>query len=148
MKLYIASDHQGHKLQESIIKSLPEYEFITSTVVESPTDDYPLFAFDVCNKMNKDEDFATLICGNGIGISIAANKVKGVRCARVTTEEDVSLAKQHNHANAISFGANTSLDDAITYIKILLNTKVDNAERHARRVNEIINYENGAYNGL
>ena len=148
MKLYIASDHQGHELKHQIINNLSELEIVASNLEESPADDYPLFAFDICTKMNKDEDFAILICGNGIGISIAANKVKGIRCARVTNLDDVIHAKMHNHANAIAFGANTSLNNALNYIKTLINTEVDNSERHQRRVNEIIKYEEGSYNEL
>ena len=148
MRIFIASDHNGHELRKKIMDNLKEYEFVSSTLEESATDDYPLFAFDVCKQMNKNEDYAVLICGTGIGISIAANKVKGVRCAKVNNLDEVVLAKQHNHANAIAFSAKTTLHDAISYINALVNTATDDSERHVRRVNEIIKYEEGAYNEL
>ena len=148
MRIFIASDHNGHELRKKIMDNLKEYEFVSSTLEESATDDYPLFAFDVCKQMNKEEDYAVLICGTGIGISIAANKVKGVRCAKVNGLDEVILAKQHNHANAIAFSAKTTLNDAISYINALVNTAIDDSERHVRRVNEIIKYEEGAYNEL
>lgn len=148
MKIFIASDHNGHKLRKEIVDNLKEYEFVSSTLEESATDDYPLFAFDICRKMDKNEDYAVLICGTGIGISMAANKVKGVRCAKVNSLDEVVLAKQHNHANAIAFSAKTALHDAISYINALVNTATDDSERHVRRVNEIIKYEEGAYNEL
>ena len=148
MKIFIASDHQGHNLRKQIIKSLEEYEFVSSTLEEKPDDDYPLFAFDVCEKMDKKEDYAILICGTGIGISIAANKVKGIRCARVTNINDVIMSKKHNHANAIAFSADTPLEEAISYIKSFIETEYDEEMRHTRRVQEIINYERGSYNEL
>ncbi len=148
MKIFIASDHNGHDLKKQIISNLAGYEIISSSLEESPTDDYPLFAFDICTKMNKQEDYAILICGTGIGISIAANKVKGIRCAKVNSVEEVSLAKKHNHANAIAFSSNTSLITALSYIETLISTATDDSARHLRRIEEIIKYEEGAYNEL
>ena len=84
MSIYIASDHRGISLKNYLIAKLEKNNnVIKSDLVNYDTDDYPDFAFDVCNHMSKEEDTAILICGNGIGISIAANKVKGIRCARV-----------------------------------------------------------------
>lgn len=148
MKLYIASDHAGTLLQEKIINNLTDFEFITSNVPTTPTDDYPLFAFDICNRMNHDEDYAILICKTGIGISIAANKVKGIRCAKISSLNDVITSKKHNHINAIAFNADTNINDAINYIKALITTPYDKDARHQRRVNEIIKYEQGEYNEL
>ena len=87
------------------------------------------------------------LAGNGIGISIAANKVKGIRCARVVSEEDAHHAKNHNGANVIAFGG-ISKEEALNIIKTFLNTKSATEERHIRRIKKIIDYENGAYNGL
>lgn len=149
MKIAIATDHNGVNEKKELINRLKEYEFIDLSTDNNPTDDYPDFAFRVCQSVNnKEADLGILMCGTGIGMSIAANKVKGIRCARITNEEDAKLAKSHNHANAIAFSAKTSLNDAIKYIKTFINTQVDSSERHQRRVNEIINYERGTYNEL
>ena len=148
MKIFIASDHAGINLVNEIITNLPQYEIIKSKIKSSPVDDYPLFAFDICNNMNKQEDYAILICKTGIGISIAANKVKGIRCAKVSNIDEVISSKAHNYINALAFNASTSLKDAVAYINDLISTPNDTAERHQRRVNEIIKYENGEYNEL
>ena len=74
-----------------------------------------------------------LICGNGIGISIAANKVKGIRCARVTNVDDVFKAKTHNGANIIAFGANNSIEDAMEMVNVFVATKFPSEERHLKR---------------
>ena len=99
-------------------------------------------------KKSKEEDYGVLICGNGIGISIAANKVKGIRCARVVNIDDAMKAKEHNHANVISLPCDVSLNEAKDIILAFINTKKDTTDRHQRRVNKIIAYENGEYNEL
>ena len=104
MSIYLASDHRGLELKKYLYNKLSESNnVITSNVENTIDDDYPDFAFDVCTNMSLKKDLAILICGNGIGISIAANKVKGIRCARCISVEDAIAAKTHNHANAISY---------------------------------------------
>ena len=119
-----------------------------SKLINSNDDDYPDFAFDVCKNVLKDkENLGILICGNGIGISIAANKVKNIRCARIMSEEDAHHAKNHNGANVIAFGGIPS-QEAIKIVDTFIETPVVTEERHLRRIQKIIDYENGAYNGL
>ena len=89
-----------------------------------------------------------LICGNGIGISIAANKVKGIRCARVVDVDDVFKAKTHNGANIIAFGANNDIDKVMEMVNVFIATKYPTEERHLKRIEKIIKYENGEYNEL
>lgn len=149
MSIYIASDHRGVELKEKLINELQkDFNVVTSDYENNPEDDYPDFAFDVCTKMSKEEDYGVLICGNGIGISIAANKVKGIRCARVVNIDDAMKAKEHNHANVISLPCDVSLNEAKDIILAFINTKKDTTDRHQRRVNKIIAYENGEYNEL
>ena len=81
MKIFIASDHNGVKLRDSIIELLKEkynWQIETSNIENNPFDDFPDFAFDIIAKANPKEDYCILICGNGIGMSIAANKAKQV----------------------------------------------------------------------
>ena len=150
MKLFIGADHRGKELENYLFQSLKEagIDIEMSSIKNNEEDDYPDFAFDVCQNVLKDPfNLGILICGNGIGISIAANKVKGIRCARVVNEEDAHHAKNHNGANVIAFGG-ISKEEALNIIKTFLNTKPVTEERHIRRINKIIDYENGAYNGL
>lgn len=150
MKIFIGADHRGVALEEEIINYLnnQHIEVIKSKVINNSTDDYPDFAFDVAKNVTKDPaNLGILICGNGIGISIAANKVKGIRCARVLNEEDAYHAKTHNGANIIAFGG-ISFDEAKKIINIFISTNPANEERHLNRIKKIIDYENGAYNEL
>ena len=149
MKIYIACDHRGVELKEKLIKDLQtNYEIVSSTLPNSSEDDYPDFAFDICTKMAKEKDFGILICGTGIGISIAANKVKGIRCARINNLEDAKSARIHNHANVVAIPASLDYPLALEIIKTLLTTEPSNETRHVRRVNKIISYEEGTYNEL
>lgn len=149
MKIYIACDHRGVDLKKYLIENLQNtYEIISSTLSNSSEDDYPDFAFDICTKMDKNADLGILICGTGIGISIAANKVKGIRCARVNNLEDAKSARIHNHANVIAIPASLDNVSALEIIETFLETAASNEERHVRRVNKIIGYEQGTYNEL
>ena len=143
MKIGIATDHHGVDKKRNIKAYL---ESMGYTVVDYGPDndlfvDYPDYAFKLSKDVsNGNLDRGILMCGTGIGMSIAANKVKGIRCARVTNKEDAYFASLHNHANEIALSAN--LDDNI--IKEILNTYLSTnpseEERHVRRVNMIDNY--------
>lgn len=145
MKIYIGSDHRGIELKEEIIKYLKEegLNVIPSSVPNSETDDYPDFAFDVAKNVLKNPDsLGIVICGNGIGISIAANKVKGIRCARVINSDDAFKAKNHNGANMIAFGG---LDFEVVkeIVDIFITTQSAREQRHLKRIEKITQYENG-----
>lgn len=149
MKIYIACDHRGVELKKYLIESLKnKYDMLDSTLPNSSEDDYPDFAFDICTKMDKINDLGILICGTGIGISIAANKVKGIRCARVNNLEDAKSARVHNHANVLAMPASLDNPQALEIAKIFIETAPSNETRHIRRVNKIISYEEGTYNEL
>lgn len=150
MKIYIASDHRGVNLKNTLIDYLNiKYEIREIGLENFDTDDYPDFAFKLGNIVNKDNDnLGILICGNGIGMSIAANKVKGIRCARVLSEEDAFNARSHNGANVIAIGADLNVEKIKKIIDVFINTKVVSEDRHLNRVKKIINYEDGTYNEL
>lgn len=151
MKIFIGSDHRGIELKQEIIKCLEEDEFsvYNTKTPNSEIDDYPDFAFEVGENVLKNEDaLGILICGNGIGISIAANKVKGIRCARVLNEDDAFKSKNHNGANIIAIGADLPIEEAMEIINVFISTKPASEERHLKRINKIIKYENGEYNEL
>lgn len=100
--------------------------------------DYPEFAFRVGRNVRTDEgSFGVLLCGTGIGMSIAANKIKGIRCALCNNYTTVNMARKHNNANIVALGArNTSADMVIPLITAFINTEFDGG-RHEKRVNMI-----------
>src|SRR5574344_2321602 len=135
MSIYIASDHRGIDLKNYLIAELSKnINIVKSDIQNGPEDDYPDFAFDVCSKMSLEKDLAILICGNGVGISIAANKVKGIRCGRVLTLDDAQASKEHNFANAISLPADMNPDLAYNICLNFLNATPSTEDRHVRRV--------------
>lgn len=151
MKLYIATDHRGKDVLKDLIinlKNLGYQDIFLPTIENSEGDDYVDFALNVLEKMDKKSDIAVLICGNGIGMNIIANKVKKVRCARVVSEIEAVAARSHNGANALALGADLGVNTLTEIIDTFLKTEMPSEERHQRRVNKIIQYEEGTYNGL
>ncbi len=149
MKIAIATDHNGVNEKKQLIEMLSEYNFLDKSPVNTDTDDYPDFAFAVCNAVvNKEADLGVLLCGTGIGMSIAANKVKGILCGHCSSIEQAHLTKEHNNANVIALSYKQDINELASMIKEFIETQPSTEERHQRRVNKIINYENGAYNGL
>lgn len=143
MKIGLASDHRGYTLKEEIIKDLEkEYEIIDYGTTSKESVDYPDFAFKLGEGINQhDIEYGIAICGSGIGMSIACNKVKGVRCAKVNSKEDVIVTRQDNDANVIAFGEKVSKEDALDWIHTFINTPCSKEEKHVRRRNKIKEYE-------
>ncbi len=140
--IYFGSDHAGFLMKKEIIERLNREDFnfkikdLGCYSVESC--DYPEFAFRVGRNVRADEgSFGVLLCGTGIGMSIAANKIKGIRCALCNNYTTVNMARKHNNANIVALGArNTSSDMIIPLITAFINTEFD-AGRHEKRVNMI-----------
>ncbi len=143
MKIGIASDHRGYELKEKIIATMTDYDFIDLGTNSGESTDYPDYAFLLGEAIrDKRAEFGIAICGSGIGISIACNKVKGVRCASVKTVDDVVATRQDNNANIIAISEKISLEEAKKMIITLIETKYLNLERHQRRIDKITRYEN------
>ena len=145
MKIAIATDHRGRNLKYEIIDKIKaDFEILDCSLENTDTDDYPDFAFIVGEKVvNKEVDFGVLICGTGIGMCIAANKVKGVRCALVSSLETAMLAHVHNDANVLAFASTLGADNISQCIKEFVKYTHE-GENHKRRVNKIIQYEREA----
>ena len=138
MKIGIASDHRGYELKQKIIKDMKGIEFVDFGTNSDKSVDYPDYAFKLCTGIiNKKVDLGIAICGSGIGISIACNKVKGIRCARVTTIKDVKVTKKDNNANVIAFSSDVNYDKVKRMIEEFINTPFSNEERHIKRINKI-----------
>ena len=151
MTIYIASDHLGIELKKDLINHLNTNGLNVQEIdiTNTELDDYPDFAFKLCNLVNKDENsLGILICGNGIGMSIAANKVDGIRCVRAVDTDDAYKGKQHNGANVLAIGANLKTENVKEITDTFIATKPASVDRYIRRIEKIIKYENGEYNGL
>lgn len=146
MKIFIGADYRGIEMKQRIMKSLQEdgFEVIDTVTPNTEEDDFTDFAFEVGENVVKTENaLGVLICSSGIGMSIAANKVKGVRCARIVSEEDAMKAKNHNGANVIAISSENSFDNLINMINVFISTKNVDIERRLRRIEKIIKYEQG-----
>ena len=139
MKISIGCDHGGFNLKEQVVKYLEEkYEVVDYGCFDLSSVDYPVYAKQVASDVsNKVSDFGVLICTTGIGMSICANKFKGVRAALVTNEESAHLTRMHNNSNIICMGAKfTPYEEAIKYLDAFLNEQFEGG-RHQRRVDQI-----------
>lgn len=143
IKIGIASDHRGYILKEQIIDRLMDkYDITDCGTTSEESVDYPDYAFKLGNLVaDNDVDFGIAICGSGIGISIACNKVKGVRCAKVDNIEEVIATRNDNDSNIIAFGEKMPLDKALNLIETFINTDASVEEKHVRRRKKIEQYE-------
>ncbi|MBN2307246.1 RpiB/LacA/LacB family sugar-phosphate isomerase [Candidatus Peregrinibacteria bacterium] len=143
-KVVIGSDHAGFEMKERIKKELSsEFEFVDVGCHSPESADYPVYAEKVGQQVALTPgQKGVLICGNGVGIAIAANKVNGVRAATVYSVESAMHARQHNDANVVAIGGRSPmLDDPIKIVKTFLTTDFSGEARHARRVQKIMEIE-------
>lgn len=137
MKIAIGNDHAATDYKNEIVKFLEKegHEVINLGTDSHESVDYPIFAKKVCNVVVKKEaDFGILLCGTGIGVSIAANKVEGIRAALLYNEYSARLTKQHNNANVIAFGARVmGIDLILSCIKAYMESEYEGG-RHQRRI--------------
>lgn len=141
MKLAIAADHGGYELKEEIKQYLTDkgYEIIDLGTNSCEAVDYPEYGKRCAEAVVGGEaNLGIVFCGTGIGISIAANKVKGARCALCTSEEMAELTRLHNDSNMLALGGRTvSLADAKKITDKWLTTEFSGEERHQRRVDQL-----------
>ena len=141
MKIAIGSDHGGFETKEFLKQALEQMGITTDDIGTYSTEscDYPLIADKMADViLKKQADFGVLVCGTGIGISIAANRHKGIRAALLYSEETAALAREHNDANVAVFGGRTQKkEDVLRYLEIFLATSFSGGERHCRRIGEL-----------
>ena len=144
MKIAIGSDHGGFKLKSEIIKHLEAkgIELKDFGTYSEESCDYPDIALAVGEKVsNKEFDFGILICGTGIGISIAANKVKGVRAALCSDTFSAHATREHNNANILALGERVVGPGlALDIVDTFLNAEFQ-GDRHIRRIDKITDIE-------
>jgi len=145
MKIAIGADHAGYVFKERIRELLEgrDIEVLDFGTKNLDSVDYPYFAFQVAECVrDKKADCGILICGTGVGMSIAANKVKGIRAGVCQTVFAARAIKEHNNANIICLGARTNtLDEIIEFVTIYLEAKFSHGERHMNRLDMIKRYE-------
>jgi len=143
MKIVIGSDHRGYPLKEDLIKFLKETSVDFKDVGTNSSDsvDYPDYAKLVGDSIiNEGYDTGILICGSGIGVSMAANKVKGLRAVNANNNNMAEMARKHNNANVICFGSDfIDLEKAKRFLEIFINTDFEGGERHLRRIQKLEN---------
>ena len=141
MTIVVASDHACYELKLKVAEHLKEkgIEVKDLGTYSEESVDYPIYGHKCGEALMAGEgDLGMVFCGTGIGISMAANKVKGVRCALVTSVEMAHMAKEHNDANILAMGGRiTDPDLAIKMTDEWLNTEFVGGGRHSRRIDEL-----------
>lgn len=144
MKIALGSDHGGYDLKQAICEYLKSqgHEVCDMGCNGTNSVDYPDYAFPVCEAVARgDFDRGILICGTGIGMSICANKVKGIRCALCGEPVSAKLTRRHNNSNVLAMGARIiGVEMAKAVTNAFLTTEFDGG-RHENRVDKISAYE-------
>ncbi|MCK5407153.1 MAG: ribose 5-phosphate isomerase B [Candidatus Krumholzibacteria bacterium] len=144
MKIALGSDHNGVEFKQLLVEHLEKagYEVVDAGPQGEESVDYPDFAFSTAEMVsNHEADRGILICGSGIGMSMAANKVNGIRAALCFTPESAALTRQHNDANVLALaGWQSEASDVLEIVDKFLTTEFEGG-RHARRVDKITSYE-------
>lgn len=136
-KIAIASDHRGFKMKQKLTKYLVKKGY---TIIDLGPDakgsvDYPEFAFALTKTIKSgDAPMGILICGSGIGMSIAANRVKGIRCAKVNNVKETKYTRKDNDANVIALSAKMPMFRAKDIVDAFLNTEFSEKSRHQNRI--------------
>lgn len=145
MKIGIGNDHAAVEMKEQIVAFLEElgHEVVNYGTDTNDSCDYPVYGEKVGRAVvDGDVECGILICGTGVGISIAANKVKGVRAVVCSEPYSAKLSKQHNNTNILAFGARViGIELAKMIVEEWLNTEFE-GDRHQRRVDMISDIEN------
>ncbi len=145
MKIGMACDHGAYSYKEEIKSMLQEegYEVIDCGCHDTSSVDYPDMAKACADLVvNKEVEFGIVMCGTGIGISIAANKVKGIRCALCTDVTMAKLTREHNNANMLSMGQRTTgIETCKDIVHTFLETKFSEGERHKKRIEKVSKLE-------
>ncbi len=153
MKIALAADNAGRTLKDVIKKHIEDEGHETvdfGLCSDEPAADYPDYAFPASEAVASGKcDRGILVCGTGIGMSICANKVPGVRCAHVTDCFSAEATRQHNDANMLALGARVTGEGlALKIVDLFLSVPYSGAERHTRRINKITDGERRYIRGL
>jgi len=143
-KIIIGSDHAAYQLKDDIKKYLKDngYEYEDVGTHSGESCDYPDYALKAAEKVVQENARGILICGTGIGMSMAANKVKGIRAALCHNEETARMTREHNDANILCIGSRIiDKETALKIAKVWLETPFSRDERHAKRIKKVMDIE-------
>ncbi len=143
MKIGLANDHRAYNVKEELKSLLDDYEIIDYGCFSNDMVDYPKYAITLATAVvNKDVDLGIVMCGTGIGVSIAANKVKKIRCAKIDNIDEARSAKEHNNANVLAFSAQSHTAKEIKeMIDIFINSTFNINPRYKMRIEQVEKYE-------
>ena len=145
MTIAIGGDHGAFELKKQVIDHLQKQGIKTLDMgaYDTTSVDYPDYAPPVCDAVLAGEaDFGIVICGTGIGISLAANKIHGIRCALLGDTYSARMAREHNDANVMAIGARVlGVGLALDIVDTFLGTGFSHDERHSRRIQKIMDLE-------
>jgi ribose 5-phosphate isomerase B len=146
MRVYLGSDHAGYELKNHLVDWLTQHghePVDCGPHIYDAQDDYPPFCLRAAERTAADAGaLGVVIGGSGNGEAIAANKVRGVRCALAWSEETARLGREHNNANVLSVGGRMhSLDEATSFVAVFLATGYSGEKRHTRRIDMLAAYE-------
>jgi len=145
MKIGIAADHRGYETKEKIKEYFKnKYEIIDYGTNSKERTDYPIYGIKLGEKIrDKEVEYGIAICGSAIGISIACNKVKGVRCGKINTIEEAIHGKANDYINVIAISGDSPLEENIKIVETFLNTKENTIDPvYLKRIKQIEDYEN------
>jgi ribose 5-phosphate isomerase B len=147
MRIVIGSDHAGYEMKEKIVDAVKKFGYeVTDVGTHEPDkpDDYPDFAQLVAQKIQAEEaDRGIVICGSGVGVSVAANKFKGIRAAVCHDHYSAHQGVEHDDMNVLVLGARiVGLQGALDLSEAFLTARFSNEERHVRRLNKVKEIEN------
>ena len=143
MNIYIGADHRGFAMKEGIVAWLTQEGYMVEDMGAqefAEGDDYPDYAVSVAQKIAQDPENTRgiLLCGSGVGVAVAANKIAGVRAANIQSVDVAKTARNDDDINALCLGADLlALDEAKAIIATFLDTPFSGLERHERRVEKI-----------
>lgn len=141
-KVAIASDHAGYNLKTYILNNLVEDVIVNDFGTNSTEScDFPDYASKVCEYILENQDYkGILICGSGVGMSIAANKFAGIRAANVSNKDTAIQSVEHNNVNVLTLGSNNVENEhAMDIISAFLSATFSKEERYSRRINKLAN---------
>ena len=145
MKISIGCDHGALALKELVVTHLTKkgYEVKDFGTYTAESCDYPEFAAAAARAVASGEcDKGIVLCTTGIGVSIAANKVKGIRCALLSDTKSAQLTREHNDTNMMAIGAGIISEElALQIVNIWVNTEFSGSPRHARRIEKVMALE-------
>jgi len=149
MKIAIAADHAGFSLKEKLLEALRAegHEVTDFGTHNDESTDYPDYAVAVSDQVaHGSAERGILVCSTGVGMSIAANKIPGIRAALATSPEEVRLTREHNDANVLTIGAKFATPEyAEELINIFLTTDFSGGARHARRIAKLAELDRMAH---